>query len=172
MKKVKLFLAIIVSLVLSTIPVFASQATFEDTMTGQQGQQKLTTTKRNSLAALQLRGEVVSMASIGISNEGNGVIGILATTHCHVPVERIRTRIYLDRLNESTGVWETLEYRDFDEYATDYPDQVFSSSVLSFEITGYPSGYYYRARGLFSVWKNGESQGYGASTNGIMITDY
>jgi len=172
MKRVKLFAAIIVSLSLLTTPVFASQNTYEAVMNEQSSSQHLATTERTSRASVQPRGEVVSMATIGIYNQGRGVIGILATTHCHVPVDRVRTRIYLDRLNESTGMWETLDYRDFDEYAADNPDEIFSSSMISLEITGYPSGYYYRARAIFSIWKDGESQGYGGVTDGIMITDY
>lgn len=172
MKRIKQMIIMFLILAVSCSPVFGAQDALEGVKIRSGNPQILRTTELTSHVLLQPRSETVSMASISITNEGRGVIGVLATTLCHVKVDRIITRVILDRYNEKTGSWGSIEIYDFDYSAEDYPDELFTDAIVSFDITDKPSGYYYRVRGMHAVWKNGESQAYNTLTDGIMITDY
>lgn len=165
---------VLLSLILSifSVPVFGAQESLEGVAIRTLDQQSLTNTEQTSSVAIQPRGEIVSEATIEITNKGRGVIGVFATTLCHVEVDRIRTQVILDCYNEDTGMWESIDTYDFDYYAVDYPDELFTDAIISFNITDKQPGYYYRVKGLHAVWKNGSTQGYGTLTDGIMITSY
>lgn len=116
------------------------------------------------------RGRYIGSSSVSISNEGYGKIGVYADTLAHVNVKKIQMNIYLDRWDESKQDWSMIK-----QYKFVYEPQngeTLNSVSESFTITGQPTGYYYRLRGLHGVWAyTGEIETHSSVTAGIMIKD-
>ncbi len=117
------------------------------------------------------RGNYLSSALIGITNEGYGSIGILGNTLCHVPVKKIRMAIYLDCWDENKEEWFQVDYFNF-TYEDKEEKKDLTSATESFSVIGLPAGFYYRLRGFICVWPfSGGSEMQGPVTEGILITD-
>ena len=116
------------------------------------------------------RGAYISVSNAGITNVGDGVIGISALTTAHEPVDKIRIHLYLDRLN---GNEKWIQVDDFDYTFTpeDAPDGRLTMASIDIEVDDQPAGYYYRVRGTHGVWKNGVSESQSTRTNGVLITN-
>ncbi len=152
-----------------TIPVFAGNRITDsgkDTCVSQ-----LETPNINKARGVNsARGAYISVSNAGITNEGGGVIGISAATTTHVPVDKIRIHIYLDRLNENQK-WIQVDDFNYYFYPEDEPDGELTIAAIDLEVTDQPSGYYYRVRGTHGVWKNGVSESQSTRTDGVMITN-
>ncbi len=116
------------------------------------------------------RGAYISTSIAGITNEGGGVIGISAATTAHVPVDKIRIHIYLDRLNENEK-WIQVDDFDYYFYPEDEPDGELTIAAVDFQVYDQPAGYYYRVRGTHGVWKNGTSESQSTRSDGVLITN-
>lgn len=103
------------------------------------------------------RGAYISVSNAGITNVGNGVIGVSALTTAHESVDKIRIHLYLDRLNESKK-WIQVDDFDYTFTPEDAPDGNLTMASIDIEVTDQPSGYYYRVRGTHGVWKNGDDR--------------
>lgn len=151
------------------MPVFAGNRITDsenDTYVG-----KLETPNINKARGINnARGTYISVSNAGITNEGGGVIGISAATTAHVPVDKIRIHIYLDRLNENEK-WIQVDDFDYYFYPEDEPDGQLTIAAIDLEVDDQPAGYYYRVRGTHGVWKNGVSESQSTRTNGVLITN-
>ncbi|MCI9590535.1 MAG: hypothetical protein HFG42_08255 [Lachnospiraceae bacterium] len=116
------------------------------------------------------RGVYISVSNAGITNVGNGVIGISALTTAHESVDKIRIHLYLDRLNENKK-WIQVDDFDYYFYPEDEPDGKLTIAAIDLEVDDQPSGYYYRVRGTHGVWKNGVSESQSTRTDGVLITN-
>ena len=116
------------------------------------------------------RGTYISSSHVGISNEGGGTSGISGLTTAHQPVDKIRIRLYLDRLNENQK-WIQVDDFDYYFYPEDEPDGKLTIAAIDLEVDDQPSGYYYRVRGTHGVWKNGVSESQSTRTDGVLITN-
>ena len=70
---------------------------------------------------------------------------------------------------EGDGDWVHVDMFEFEFYAEDYPDGELTSESVEFTLTGYPKGEYYRLRGAYAAVKDGVIEGFGPSTDGILI---
>ncbi len=116
------------------------------------------------------RGAYISSSIAGVTNEGGGIIGISAATTAHVPVDKIRIHIYLDRLNENKK-WIQVDDFDYYFYPEDEPDGQLTIAAIDLEVDDQPAGYYYRVRGTHGVWKNGVSESQSTRSDGVLITN-
>ena len=116
------------------------------------------------------RGSIIAGATLSISNEGGGTIGIYAQTTAYYPLDKCKMRIYLDRWYEDKKSWEMVDYWDITVSKDDNPDSEITMPTVAFDVKGQPTGYYYRLRGLHVVWLGGTSEGFSTQTDGILIT--
>lgn len=121
------------------------------------------------------RGEATAVCMLSISNEGSGVIGVVATTALYRNVDWGLIDIYLDRWNEEENGWEHIK-----GYETIFPNGnnngQTTALTVSMDITDQPSGYYYRLRGVHEIeYKNDSNktmwEGLSTCTDGVFITD-
>ena len=82
-------------------------------------------------------------------------------------IDELYMSIYLDRWVDDDH-WEQVDYFEFEFYAEDYPDGL-TSELVAFTLTGYPTGHYYRLRGSYAAVKDGVIEGFGPTTDGILI---
>ena len=153
------------------IPVFAdtiegAKQDFED----YQGDEVILQAGDSStVRILDSRGNWIADGVLQITNFGNGIIGVLMTTECHIPVDEIMMDVAVDQLIESSQNWNQMEYYSFDFFPED--GKPLTDATLSFEVTGQEPNKWYRLRGLHMVFYGDESEGYSTRTAGIMITD-
>lgn len=116
------------------------------------------------------RDKFLSTAIAQITNEGKGNIGILLHTMAHVNVDKIRQEAFLDQWDPKREEWVCVESFNFIATKDQYPDGLYQF-VTSATVSDQPEGYYYRVRGLHAVWLNGEFEGFGTATNGVLLTN-
>lgn len=97
------------------------------------------------------RGRVLSSATLQISDEGNGILGVYADTLCHVSVKQINLVIYLDIWNEARQDWQSVDSYRYAWSSTDSPNGSLSMAVVSFDIEELSRGRKYRLRALHSA---------------------
>ena len=117
------------------------------------------------------RGVFFAAADLGIANN-DGDIDVTAHAYMSVPVDEIYMTIYLDRYvvdEDGDDDWVYVDMFEFEFYAEDYPDGELTSESVEFTLTGYPKGEYYRLRGAYAAVKDGVIEGFGPSTDGILI---
>ena len=112
------------------------------------------------------RGVFFSAADLKIINE-DGEIGVAGNAYMSTEIDELYMTIYLDRWIDDDH-WEQVDYFDFEFYAEDYPDGL-THELVAFTLTGYPKGYYYRLRGTYAAVKDGVVEGFGPTTDGILI---
>lgn len=172
MKKLirSIILGILTALLLA-MPVFAD--TIEDArqdFENYQGDEVILRAGDSStVRILDARGNWIADGILQITNVGNGNIGVLMTTECHIPVDEIMMDVAVDQLIESSQNWNQMEYYSFDFFPED--GKPLTDATLSFEVTGQEPDKWYRLRGLHMVFYGDESEGYSTRTPGIMITD-
>ena len=123
----------------------------------------------STVRIMDARGNCIADRILQITNLGNGNIGVLMTTECHIPVDEIMMTVAVDQLIESSQNWNQMEFYTFDYYPED--GKPLTDATLSFEVTGQEPDKWYRLRGLHMVFYGDESEGYSTRTPGIMITD-
>lgn len=56
------------------------------------------------------RGNLLADGTVQLVNLGGRVLGIAGTTNCHVTCDKVICNVYLEQLNEETGVWNSYKY--------------------------------------------------------------
>lgn len=113
-----------------------------------------------------MRGETIAFASVSITNVGNGYVQIVASTTAHTYCDRIRTRVYLDKYNSSKGVWENVKSFTYDIKSEDVGGELYMLNEE--ETVKVQKGCYYRARGVHTVYQDGENEGFSTYTDGVL----
>lgn len=128
--------------------------------------------KKKSLVRYQpfLKGDFITNATLSISNEENGTIGVYAQTLAYVKIDKCRMRIYLDRWIEEENRWAMVDNWDFTITEPEPPETELTMATLSFNVINQPAGNYYRLRGLHAVWLNGKTESFSTQTDGVYIT--
>lgn len=116
------------------------------------------------------RGDIISMAHLSLSNEGNGTAGILAQTMAHLPLDKCRMRIYLDYWNEGQNSWDMEDYWDYTFLKENESSGELTMPTIAFSVKVRHPGYIYRLRGMHVVWLNSDSEGFSTQTDGLKIT--
>lgn len=157
--------------------LFLAMPVFADTIEGarqdfenyQEDEVILRVGDSSTVRILDARGNWIADGILQITNFGNGNIGVLMTTECHIPVDEIMMDVAVDQLIESSQNWNQMEYYSFDFFPED--GKPLTDATLSFQVTGQEPNKWYRLRGLHMVFYGDESEGYSTRTDGIMITD-
>ena len=173
-KMKKLIRSIVVGLLAAliiTMPVFADtiEGAKQDFENYQGDEVILQAGDSSTVRILDARGNWIADGILQITNFGNGNIGVLMTTECHIPVDEIMMTVAVDQLIESSNNWNQMEFYTFDYFPED--GKPLTDATLSFQVTGQEPNKWYRLRGLHMVFYGDESEGYSTRTDGIMITD-
>lgn len=117
-----------------------------------------------------MRSQGLAGATSGISNEGSGVIGVYAQTRMHIPVDWAYLTIYLERWHEELGSWQIKETLEKEFLPEDDADGKLTAVTLSADISGQPTGYYYRVRAIHELEYGDNYEVKVSKTDGILIT--
>lgn len=101
------------------------------------------------------RGRLLSSASVRITDEGNGTIGIYSDMLCHVPLRKMLLWLYLEQWDSSAGDWNTVDYQHFEWNKEDYPDEDLTMAMVSYSVPHLERGQDYRVRGMFGAYEIG-----------------
>lgn len=116
------------------------------------------------------RGRLLSSASLQISNDGDGIIGVYADTLCHSAMSRIYMVIYLDVWDESIQDWSMVDRYEYTWSAADHPDRELTNVSVSFDVVGLQKGRTYSLRGYHSALSfDNLSELMSTETNGIIL---
>lgn len=116
------------------------------------------------------RGRVISSVELELADEGQGAIGVYASTLCHTAVKEIYMVIYLDIWDESIQDWRMVDNYEYEWKASDNPDRDLSAVSVSFSLEGLSRGGTYSLRGVH-VAKNFENvmEAMSSETSGITL---
>lgn len=117
------------------------------------------------------RGDFLSSGALDITNRQNGTIFISIDTYAHHDVDSIFHTVFLDQWDTGIEDWRQVGYWDFTKTKEETADGKLSYLVTSFTVSGYPTGKYYRLRGLHGVEYNDEIEATATETDGVLITD-
>lgn len=106
-----------------------------------------------------LRGAYLSNGTVGISNEGNGTIGISGATYCYQKCSQVKCNVYVERLEN--GNWVSVTNRSVTENNT------YTASISLY--LNVKKGYYYRVRGGHAAIQNGKAETTTSTSSGIYI---
>lgn len=112
------------------------------------------------------RGEYIAVATVGLINEGNGKMTVLASTSSHTYCDRIRMKIYLDKYNESKSTWENVKTLTYDVKSSDVGGEL--NLVNEEKLVTVQKGYSYRVRGVHTVYQNGKSENFSTYSKGVL----
>lgn len=116
------------------------------------------------------RGRLLSSASLQISNDGDGILGVYADTLCHSGMSKIYMVIYLDVWDESLQDWMMVDRYEYTWLAADYPDRDLTDVSVSFDVVGLQKGRTYSLRGYHSALSfDNLSEAMSTETNGIIL---
>lgn len=114
------------------------------------------------------RGQFFSSADLLIEDKGDGDIRALAVGYTRVPVDEAYITVTLQRWDEEGSRWRNVEVYDAEFYAEDYPEGI-KTPTVDITFTNQERGYYYRLKGILSVVKDGEFEGFSPVTAGILV---
>lgn len=166
--KRKIFILSILLTLLLTIPVFAGlkssaiNSVEDDSKILPIGQQTTTVT-----SDAKSRGAVISTATISLSQGDPKGMEIFATTLCHVPVDKVHMRFYVDCLDSQTGSWSTVDSRDI-TFTKEETEGDLTAPMVKYSLTK-QSKQYYRVRCVHIVTVNGESESLTSATDWLYI---
>lgn len=102
------------------------------------------------------RSTAMGAAICSIRNGGQGVIKILAETDMFKPVDWAYLTVYLEQWDEKNRSWKIVGEYEKEFLPEDEEDGELTSVMLDLSFTGYPMGYYYRARVLHELEFDGD----------------
>lgn len=125
--------------------------------------------KRNKVTeTAKARGDFFASAELTVMNNGHGRVGALAMSLFRFPVDQAYITIYLDRWDDASERWRQVDYYEAEFYAKDFPDGL-TTPVVDISFTNQQRGKYYRLRGSFAAFYNGEYEGFTPTTNGVLL---
>lgn len=140
-KKVKIFVVSGLLILIISLPTYAqNQSILNITL------QKIISTNTVSRVLGTVKGRVLSLASLQLSDEGDGVLGVYAETLCHESVREIYVVIYLEVWDAPTQDWEYVCDYEYKWLASDRPGVDLTNASVSFDIEGLPKGKTYSLR--------------------------
>lgn len=171
MRKIKKLLAVLlVIMMMGTVPVHAhidGNIGRDNVSSFIQNESVFSSEARTTKAS---RGRVISSATVQISDEGDGLLGVYSDILCHTAVQQIYMVIYLDVWNETNEDWQFVDTYEYSWLDTDFPDEKLTMAVVAFDIDGLSRGKEYRLRASYAA-KNHDSvlEVMSARTNGITL---
>lgn len=101
-----------------------------------------------------VRGRFLSSATIQISDEGNGVLGVYADTLCHENMKDIYVTIFLEIWEEDNNDWTQLNMYEYEWHASS-PEEKLSMAGVAFDIENLERRRVYRLRSMHAVRSHG-----------------
>lgn len=131
-------------------------------------------TESHSKLQLGSRGLALSDSLVSITNQGGGVIGIVASSAFHQPVDWGMLTIFLDVYTEA-GNWKCVDIFEYEFTKEEQPDGELTSMTVGLLIDNQPANHYYRLRGMHEVEFTRDDgntvwEGQTTRTDGIKIT--
>ncbi len=118
------------------------------------------------------RSKALATALCNILNKENGVLGVYAETAMFIPVDWAALTIYLERLNEETNKWITVETFEKEFTPADAEDGELTHVILSIDVGTQPAGHYYRLRCIHELeYDNGWYEAKSTKTEGVLLTN-
>lgn len=118
------------------------------------------------------RSKALATALCNIVNKENGVLGVYAETAMFIPVDWAALTIYLEKWNEDTNKWSTVETFEKEFTPADAENGELTHVILSIDVGTQPAGHYYRLRCIHELeYDNGWYEAKSTKTDGIMLTD-
>lgn len=118
------------------------------------------------------RSKALATALCNIVNKENGVLGVYAETAMFIPVDWAALTIYLEKWNEDTNKWSTVETFEKEFTPADAENGELTHVILSIDVGTQPAGHYYRLRCIHELeYDNGWYEAKSTKTDGIMLTN-
>ena len=107
------------------------------------------------------RGNILNSGTAQLSNMGDRKLGIAGSTACHVVCDTVICNMYLEQLDEETGIWNS--YESWNSSNTN----VYSNTVCyEYEVEG---GHWYRLGGGHIAIKGSTIESTTTMTDGIWV---
>lgn len=118
------------------------------------------------------RSKALANALCTITNTEKGIIGVYAETAMFIPVDWAALTIYLEKWNEDTNKWSTVEIFEKEFTPADTDDGELTRVIMSIDVGTQPAGYYYRIRCIHELeYDNGWYEAKSTKTDGVLLTD-
>ena len=118
------------------------------------------------------RSKALASAMCSITNSEKGIIYVYAETAMFIPVDWAALTVYLEKWNEDTNKWSTVEIFEKEFTPADTDDGELTRVIMSIDVGTQPAGYYYRVRCIHELeYDNGWYEAKSTKTDGIMLTD-
>lgn len=114
------------------------------------------------------RGNFFARADLTVMNNSHGRVGALAVALFRFPIDQAYITIYLDRWDDAEERWRQVDYYEAEFYAKDFPDGL-TTPVVDISFINQQRGKYYRLRGAFAAFYNGEYEGFTPTTDGVLV---
>ena len=112
-------------------------------------------------ASILTRGNILNSGNAQLSNMGDRKLGIAGSTICHVYCDTVICNMYLEQLNEETGVWNS--YESWNSSNTNVYQLI---TCYEHKVEG---GYWYRLRGGHIAIKGDTIESITTATDGIWV---
>lgn len=118
------------------------------------------------------RSKALASALCSITNLENGNIHIYAETAMFISVDWAALTIYLEKWNDDTSKWSTVETFEKEFTPADKEDGQLTSVELSIDVGTQPVGHYYRIRCIHELeYDNGWYEAKSTKTDGVLLTN-
>lgn len=115
------------------------------------------------------RGRLISSVDVQITDEGKGTIGVYVNMLCHEAMDELSIWVYLER-QTSTGGWTSVNHKQFEWDAEDYPNQSLNKAIVSYDVPNMKRGEKYRLRCVFNAYSDDlGSENWRASTGALYL---
>lgn len=152
-------LTLIVTLLFTSVPV--SAAGLDSAGAVVDGSRLTTESVVQDQASVLTRGNILADGTVQLVNLGDRVLGIAGTTNCHKVCDQVICNLYLEQLNEETGIWNS--YESWNSYDTG----VYAHTVYyEYKVEG---GHWYRLGGGHIAIKGTTVETITTMTDGIWI---
>ena len=118
------------------------------------------------------RSKALANALCTITNTEKGIIGVYAETAMFIPVDWAALTIYLEKWNEDTNKWSTVETFEKEFTPADTDNGELTRVIMSIDVGTQPAGHYYRIRCIHELeYDNGRYEAKSTKTEGVLLTD-
>lgn len=162
-KTVKILIATLIMIVLSSMPVLAS--------TLESGSSERVVLQAGEKAVVRLydrRGNWIADGILEISNPRNGRIGIYMTTLCHVAVDEIEMEIAVDQKAENSDTWTQVDFLTYN--FTPKGNEELTDATIDIQLGGHESNRVYSLTGWHTVYYGNGYEELKSQTGGLKIT--
>lgn len=170
--KRKLTVLVMVISLLMTMPVFASEITWEEAPGHHDQSVLLPETETSAFDSIYgyARGALLSTSTSEISNKQDGTLYVEISTYANRYVDRIYHTVFLDQWDATNECWVQIDSWDFEKTKDDVSGGKLAHLISGFTVSGCQVNKYYRVRGLHAVEYSGDSESASSVTDGVKLT--